>query len=240
MKAAQKGRFIALMRRAGFRNPRRRDPVKALPPLPSFQRGERFCVRRDPRVSYQLLLKNVLRAGGILVLRAARRPTSAPPAGRRTAGGPPPQPAPALCMTHMSRSNRYDTSSHSVMDTAHRSSRPPGGRARRSVLRHNQHASATVPGVRDARGAGGQPACRHPRRRRQVLAVVDGAPAGRLTHRLARRPPLRPTPRRSMLPRRVVRAKALPDRVQAPPGLSSSTPSAAPRRQTSPAGAATA
>ena len=36
----------------------------------------------------------------------------------------------------------YDTSSPSVMDTAHRSSRTPGGRARRSVLRHDQHASA--------------------------------------------------------------------------------------------------
>ncbi|MGQ9827188.1 MAG: hypothetical protein ACUVSW_04905, partial [Roseiflexus sp.] len=30
-----------------------------------------------------------------------------------------------LCMTHMAPSSRYDTSSHSVMDTAHRSSRTP-------------------------------------------------------------------------------------------------------------------
>ncbi len=46
---------------------------------------------------------------------------------------------------------------------------------------------------------------------------------GRLPHGLARRPLLpRPT-RQSVLLRRVMRAKALPDRVQAPLGLSSST-----------------
>ena len=115
----------------------------------------------------------------------------------------------ALCMTHMARSSRYDISSHSVMDTAHRSSRPPGGHARRSVLRHDQHASATAPGVQDTRGAGDRPACSHPRCRRQVLAMAAGALAGRLRRDQARRPPLRRTPRRSALPRRVVRAKKL-------------------------------
>ncbi len=108
------------------------------------------------------------------------------------------------------------------------------------VLLRYRHDIDTVPGVRDARGADCQPACSHPRRCRQVLAVADGALAGHLTHRLARRPPLPRTPRRSVLPRRVMRAKALPDRVQAPLGLSSSMPGAATRRQTSPAGASTA
>ena len=84
----------------------------------------------------------------------------------------------ALCMTHMAHRSRYDTSSHSVMDTAHRSSRIPGGHACRSVLRYDQHASATVPGVRDARSAGCQPVCSHPRHCRQVIAVAAGAPAG--------------------------------------------------------------
>ena len=72
-------------------------------------------------------------------------------------------------------------------------------------------------------GCGTPVACSHSHHRRQVLAVADGALAGRLTHRLARRPLRRHTTRRSALPRRVMRAKALPDRVQAPPGLSGST-----------------
>ena len=121
-----------------------------------------------------------------------------------------------LCMTHISHRSRYDTSSHSVMDTAHRASRTPGDHARRS------------PAVVSARqryhscGAGFPPACRLPRCRRQVMDAAAGAQDGRLPHGLARRPP-RPRPiRRSALPRRVMRAKALPDRVQALPGLSGS------------------
>ena len=81
-----------------------------------------------------------------------------------------------------------------------------------------------------------QPACRLPRCRRQVMDAAAGAQDGRLPHGLARRPP-RPRPiRRSALPRRVMRAKALPDRVQAPLGLSGGTrgarspPSDQPRR----------
>ena len=140
-------------------------------------------------------------------------------------GGLHPQNRSRVCamQTHMSPSSRYDASSHSVMDTAHRASRTSDGHALCSVLQHDQHASATVPRVQDSRGAGFQPACRHPRYRCQVLAVTDGAPAGRLRHDRARRPPRRHPTRRSALPRRVMRANALPDRVQAPPGLSSST-----------------
>ena len=49
--------------------------------------------------------------------------------------------------------------------------------------------TATVPGVWDSRGASGQPACSHPRRRRQVLTVAAGAPAGHLRRDRAQRPP---------------------------------------------------
>ncbi len=140
----------------------------------------------------------------------------------------------AARMTHTSPSSRYNTSSHSVMDTTHRSSHTPGGHARRSVLRHGQHASATVPGVRNARGAGCQPACSHPRRRRQVLAVADGALAGRLTHRRARHPPRRRTTRRSALPCRGYPAAARPAPQGLPRRAAGFEPAASPARTPTP------
>ncbi len=108
-------------------------------------------------------------------------------------------------MTHMSPSSRYDTSSHSVMDTAYRSSRTPGGHAHRSVLRHDQHASATVPGVRDARGAGSQthrhdvPRCPTPPADRCSPAdgtPCRGFPAARAAPLPAARPALQGLPQR--------------------------------------------
>ncbi len=136
---------------------------------------------------------------------------------------PGPSSARGLCMTHTSPSSQYDASSSSVMDTVHRSSRTPWGHALRRVLLRYQHDIDTVPGVQDACGACSQLACSHPRHCRQVIAVAAGAPAGRLRRDRARRPP-RPTHPGLVLPRRVMQAKALPDRVQAPWGYPAARP----------------
>jgi hypothetical protein len=63
------------------------------------------------------------------------------------------------------------------MDTAHRSSRTPGGLALRSILLHDQHDSDTVPVVWDSYGAGFPLACRHPRHQTSPAVVrADALP----------------------------------------------------------------